>query len=712
MPTSIAGAPPLRAAIWALHIALPLVGLWLLIARPDVDGIWEDHVSHFWLVAGVAVISVLLSLRIGEEARRRVDARLFLVSLAFLSSAGFLALHALATPGVVLSGRNGGFIIATPVGLVMASCFAVLSSIHFSPRASSALLERERLLVAALLVAMAAWAVVSLLDLPPLDVPLRQETAHNSLIGLAVPGVALYLLAAARYYLLHRRRPAVMLISVITAFVLLSEALVAMTYARNWHASWWEWHLLMAAGFGFVAYSAQVQYWHEGTAAGLFNAIALEQTVRQVRQEYAAALDELVLAIQRRVEREDAAGGEPALASRLGGRFGLSDGQVHVLEEAGRALAEERQQVRRLDALVSLGHESRVLVDEAELIRRAAVNADAAAGRHHIRIGVLHDGVMLYTSPPSGATSQTATIAESTGDALRSLAPVELTGHAGHVLILPLTVKRAGIGVIEVVRARGEFTERDRALLESFANQLSVAIENARLYRQIDSLFRTYMSPDVATALIANPAQAALGGALTEVTVLFADLRGYTSFSERASPQEVISLLNDYFGRAVPRVLDAGGTITQFIGDAIVVLFNAPARQPDHALRAARAALSMQACIEEVARDRADAPRFRVGLNTGVAVVGNIGSHEMRHFTAIGDTVNLAARLQTSAEPGQVVIGAVTRAALGEAAVVEPLAPLEVKGKAEPVEAYVLLAIRATSESKQQTSEGVEPRDV
>src|SRR5439155_21726151 len=101
---------PTRVVVWLFHLALPLGGLWLLIARPDLDGVWEDHLAHFWLVLAVAAINVLLGARMNAEAQRREDARLLLVSLAFLSSAGFLLLHALATPGLILPHANSGFV--------------------------------------------------------------------------------------------------------------------------------------------------------------------------------------------------------------------------------------------------------------------------------------------------------------------------------------------------------------------------------------------------------------------------------------------------------------------------------------------------------------------------------------------------------------------------------------------------------------------------
>ena len=156
-------------------------------------------------------------------------------------------------------------------------------------------------------------------------------------------------------------------------------------------------------------------------------------------------------------------------------------------------------------------------------------------------------------------------------------------------------------------------------------------------------------------------------------------------------------MLNQYFGRAVPVLLANGGTVVQFVGDAVMALFNAPARQPDHAVRAARAALGMQAAIEAVAERETDWPRFRVGVNTGPALIGNIGSDEFRNFTAIGDTVNLAARLeQEVAEAGQVVIGPTTQAAIKHVAIVRPLDPIEVRASATPSPAGSSKASRTT----------------
>jgi len=114
-------------------LALPLAGLGLLLAAPTADAHWEDHPAHFWLVLVVAGVSVVLGLLASEAARRLDDARLFFVSMTFLASAGFLGLHALATPGVLLNGKNTGFVIATPVGLLAAGAFAAASALDLAP---------------------------------------------------------------------------------------------------------------------------------------------------------------------------------------------------------------------------------------------------------------------------------------------------------------------------------------------------------------------------------------------------------------------------------------------------------------------------------------------------------------------------------------------------------------------------------------------------
>jgi len=212
------------------------------------------------------------------------------------------------------------------------------------------------------------------------------------------------------------------------------------------------------------------------------------------------------------------------------------------------------------------------------------------------------------------------------------------------------------------------------------------------LNHRINELFHRYVAPEVADAVIADASKAQLGGDEVEVTALFADLTGFTSFSEQVRPDEAVAMLNNAFGAAVPVVLGEGGTIVQFAGDALMAIFNAPVRQADHALRAARAALELQRATALVRKD-SNSPHFRVGLNSGPALVGNIGSVRLHTFTAIGDTINVAARLQAFAPAGSVVLGGRTRELLGDRAAVRPLGTPALKGKTRGVEAWELLAI-------------------
>src|SRR5580765_2556986 len=148
--------------------AVPLVVLGILLSAPDLDGHWENNSAHFWIVLIAGLVSTSLGYAVREAALRRHDARLFLVSLGFIASAGFLALHALATPGVLVGGKNAGFVIAPPVGLLIAGVFVASSALDLSPAVGSAVMRHARLLTGAVLTVICAWGIVSVAELPPL----------------------------------------------------------------------------------------------------------------------------------------------------------------------------------------------------------------------------------------------------------------------------------------------------------------------------------------------------------------------------------------------------------------------------------------------------------------------------------------------------------------------------------------------------------------
>lgn len=658
----------LRTANWLMHLALPMLALWLLLKRPAVDLEWDNRIAHFVLVLSASAVSVALGVVIARAARARDDARLWLVSLVFVTTAGFFGVHALFTPGVLKDTSDADFMFPTRMGLVLAGTVALASAATFSPARSAGLWMLRRLLSGLVWASMALCAVVvnfGLLDRLP-DQELVERVEHDA----ALIGGALFATAAAAYFPIYRRRPAVVLMSVLTAFVLLAEASVALAVGMSWHASWWLWHLLMTTAFCFIAYSARVQFHREGSARGLFDALATRETVAALRSDYSMALDAMVDVMQRRERGEQVPSG--AVTVRLADRFGLSEQQVAVLKRAAEALGAEREQLRRLGKLVAVGEELSVIQDEDVLLGRVMSAIADAFPRDDVGLAVMHAGELHSNdSPAPGPTASGAV-----------------------TLKLPLEVKGKIAGMITVRRPGGIFPDADVALLRSFASQTSIALENARLYRHLDDLFHSYMSPAVATALLADPDQAGLGGAIVDATVLMADLRGFTAFAEAHSPVHVVTMLNTYYGAIVPVILETGGTITQFVGDAVMAVWGAPARHIDHALRAARAGLALHAAVEQAAAEHDDWPRFRVGINTGPTLVGNVGAAQMRSYTAIGDTVNLAARLQDLAKPGQVIVGHGTVVALGEAARVSARRRVKVKGKSEPVEVYVLDAIR------------------
>ncbi|MGH3331518.1 MAG: adenylate/guanylate cyclase domain-containing protein, partial [Nocardioidaceae bacterium] len=184
-----------------------------------------------------------------------------------------------------------------------------------------------------------------------------------------------------------------------------------------------------------------------------------------------------------------------------------------------------------------------------------------------------------------------------------------------------------------------------------------------------------------------------LSDTVREMSILFADLQGFTTFSERHTPAEVTAMLNSYFEVAVPPVVSRfGGEVDRIIGDALMVTFNKRGDQPDHAQRAAGAALALQDSTARVAQAHPGWPRFRVGVNSGEVSVSTLGTEGGRTWTVIGDTVNVASRIEGKAPSGGVAIGPATKALLPEART-RSLGLLDLKGKAEPVEAHLLLGL-------------------
>ena len=567
-PTIVAG--PSLARWRRILLALPLVGLGVLIARPELNVQWHHHQAHFWLVLTTAAVSVVLASVTNVAAGRHRDARVTLVSLAFLASAGFLGLHALATPGILIPTRNIGFMIATPVGLIIASGFGLASVTRLAgPRAD--LVQRyRRTILAALVGLMVLWGAASLAGLGPLgavsatnDAPMLMvgmpgmdgmppvqptpsvEESGGPLEVLAMLAIAAYAIAAWRYLAIHRERGGILPLAIGAAFALLAEATVAVVLSHNWEMTWWAWHLLMLVAFATIALGARDEY-------------------RRSR----------------------------SLATAFGG-----------------------------------------LYSDATLARIDRWHADAIAS-------------------VAGARAR----GTSTDD------------------------------VLDHLRREGA-SEEEIGLLTAAARELT----------RLDDLFRPYLPAFVGQQLRSDPGLARLGGEEREVSVLFADLAGFTAFGEEHPPTEIIEMLNTYWAAVVPVIEAAGGVVDYFAGDGVLAVFNAAGDEPDHAERAVKAGLAIVDSARNVATANPGWPMFRVGVNTGPAVVGNVGIEGRRSFTVIGDTTNVAARLLAVAEPGSVVASAASWASLGERIDGFALGSLALKGKRDPVEAWSVTGAAASA---------------
>jgi class 3 adenylate cyclase len=267
----------LRDTYWPLLLLLPLGLITVLRGAPHIDERWENHSAHFWIVLATALVCLVLAIAISEGARRRRDARLLLIGLAFTVSAGFLGLHALATPGVALSGRNAGFVLATPVGLVLSGVLAALSAIEYRLQTSLWIVRHGRLLLGLVFALIAAWAIVSLAEVRPLSDPVTPSQAAAPLAAFAGVGVIAYGYAAVAYFRVYARRGSGLAFAVAFAFALLAEALVVavLSLATSWQLSWWEWHGLMVIGFVAIG-GAAWREWNEER----FSALYLDETLR------------------------------------------------------------------------------------------------------------------------------------------------------------------------------------------------------------------------------------------------------------------------------------------------------------------------------------------------------------------------------------------------------------------------------------------------
>lgn len=240
------------------------------------------------------------------------------------------------------------------------------------------------------------------------------------------------------------------------------------------------------------------------------------------------------------------------------------------------------------------------------------------------------------------------------------------------------------------------FTRDDLELVSAVAAQTAVAVENARSHAKLAreevarANYGRFLPEYVVQQILENPDSFKLGGTNQTLTVLFADIRGFTRLSENAQPERVVQLLNNYFTAMSDIIFSHGGTLDKYIGDGLMALFGAPTATPDDACNAVAAAVAMQREMEVINEQlRAEGLAeiaIGIGLHTGVATVGYIGSERRSEYTAIGDTVNLAARLEQNSRAGQILLSdATAQAAAASDCKFSPRPPITVKNRVQPV---------------------------
>jgi class 3 adenylate cyclase len=279
--------------------------------------------------------------------------------------------------------------------------------------------------------------------------------------------------------------------------------------------------------------------------------------------------------------------------------------------------------------------------------------------------------------------------------------PGQALGGYHAMLGAPIIVDEALIGAVSLVRyAAKPFSDDQIELLRTFADQVAIAIANARLLdkveRQRTELSR-FVSPQVAKLLSSDDGERLLAGHRAYITALFCDLRGFTKFVETAAPEELFELLRDYHAVIGELVAAHEGTLEHFAGDGVMVFFNDPAPVADHELQAIRLALALRTRFDELAglwRKRGTELGLGTGIAAGYATLGRIGFEGRYDYGALGPVINLASRLSTGAEAGQILISQRVLATVEDAVVAEPVGELELKGFARPVAAYEVREIR------------------
>jgi adenylate cyclase len=271
-----------------------------------------------------------------------------------------------------------------------------------------------------------------------------------------------------------------------------------------------------------------------------------------------------------------------------------------------------------------------------------------------------------------------------------------------------------GIMHLDSLIATNAFTEKDLQVFTGIGAQAAIAIQNARLAKKIEQetltrvQFQRLIPPSVVDQVVSGALVIERGGKLQELTVLMADIRGFTPMSEKKTPQEIVAMLNEYFEVMVDILFKNEGSLDKFVGDEIIGLFGAPIAIKDPPLKAITCALEMQRALREFNRTRLaenqEALRIGIGINTGQVVTGAIGSSKTMQYTAVGDAMNTCSRLQNIAKAGEIIISEGTMLRCSDKIEHVALTPVEVKGKRDKMRIYNVVGLKGEPQNYDPTS--------
>lgn len=261
-------------------------------------------------------------------------------------------------------------------------------------------------------------------------------------------------------------------------------------------------------------------------------------------------------------------------------------------------------------------------------------------------------------------------------------------------------IKRLHKGVEKISQGNYD-TEVDKTTKDEVGD-LTVAFnkmaQNLKEKELVRNMFSKYLSPDIAEYILDNPEELELGGEDRELTIMFTDIRSFTSLSENFPPHDIVKLLNSYFTKMVEIIFNHKGTLDKFLGDGILAIFGAPIHYENHALNSIKAALDMIKYMESYNKDRIgwglDPIHIGIGINTGDAIIGNIGSQQRAEYTVIGDTVNTASRVEGLTKKNEILISKSTFVKVKEHINYRYMGKMKVKNKKEPLDIFKVLSLK------------------